>query len=550
MALFQENYLSASHNGSDPIHYPYRYSAPSNTGIPSGFDLNNNGSVGGPDDAFGFGFFPGQYGMAVYSMYPIDEGAIRTFQTFLWKDMPGALLPVDPATNESWYSDEELDVFRLSSKSHWDVPIIIGSKPVHFLVSHPTPPVFDGDEDRNGTRNHDEIRFWSDYVSPGRNGYIYDDSGSRGGLRNGSLFVIAGDENADPFDGDSIREAASILLDNRRIKDPMPTSLGGPDAAARQDSNNDDHLGDPALDTADFSEAEFGGPGNLRADYVLPSKVLRIRDAGVFWPAEGDPLYRLTGAGFPAVSSDHRLVWVDVRHASFARPPVAPTPRGFTSPLFGLAGSPNGDILVADAGAGITTVRNGTVGSTIPLPGVAAIGPINRGAMWAVTGGLDPEANTGQALYRVSNGHVKHIADLFAVEATDPDGAGVDSNPYDVASLGGGGALVIDAGGNDLMRVTHRGRADVLAVFPPAVVSTANLQGLVGCPDPFIPDLAFICDTPFMEAQAVPTSVAVGPDGYYYVGELTGFPGPTGASSIWRVAPAPGRRHVGPAPIV
>jgi hypothetical protein len=138
--------------------------APSNTGIPSGFDLNNDGAVGGPDDAFGFGFFPGQFGMVVYSKYPI-VGA-RTFQEFLWKDMPGALLPVDPTTGESWYSPEELDVFRLSSKSHWDVEIEIGRKQVHFLVSHPTPPVFDGPEDRNGTRNFDEIRFWADYILP------------------------------------------------------------------------------------------------------------------------------------------------------------------------------------------------------------------------------------------------------------------------------------------------------------------------------------------------------------------------------------------------
>ena len=57
-------------------------------------------------------------------------------------------------------------MFRLSSKSHWDVPIRIGRETVHFLVSHPTPPVFDGPEDRNGTRNHDEIRFWADYVGP------------------------------------------------------------------------------------------------------------------------------------------------------------------------------------------------------------------------------------------------------------------------------------------------------------------------------------------------------------------------------------------------
>ena len=87
-------------------------------------------------------------------------------------------------------------------------------KTVHFLVSHPTPPVFDGPEDRNGRRNHDEIRLWADYISPGRAGYLYDDAGRRGGLKPGSLFVIAGDQNSDPNDGDSIPGAAQQLLDN------------------------------------------------------------------------------------------------------------------------------------------------------------------------------------------------------------------------------------------------------------------------------------------------------------------------------------------------
>jgi hypothetical protein len=198
--LFQENYLSLPHNGAAPIEYPHRFVAPSNTGIPSGFDLNNDGSVGGPDDAFGFGFFPGQFGMAVYSMHPILLEDIRTFQMFLWADMPGALLPDDPATPEpaDWFSADELAAVRLSSKSHWDVPIDIDGRIVHLLVSHPTPPVFDGPEDRNGRRNHDEIRFWADYVTPGTaSAYIYDDAGRRGGLTPGARFVIAGDQNAD-----------------------------------------------------------------------------------------------------------------------------------------------------------------------------------------------------------------------------------------------------------------------------------------------------------------------------------------------------------------
>jgi hypothetical protein len=318
LRLFQDNYLSVPHNGAEPIHYGYRFAAPSNTGIPSGHDLNNNGAVAGPDDAFGFGFFPGQFGMAVYSKYPIDFDDIRTFQLFRWKDMPGALLPDDPATPAArdWYSPAELDVFRLSSKSHWDIPVQIGRKAVHFLVSHPTPPVFDGPEDRNGTRNHDEIRFWADYISPGSRGrYIYDDEGQRGGLKPGSGFVIAGDQNSDPLDGDSIPGSIQQLLEHPLVNTKTtPSSLGAVEQNALQGRANLTHRSDPKFDTADFSDT---APGNLRADYVLPRKNLKIRSAGVFWPLMADPLFRLVGVftpslpgGFP--SSDHRAVWLDL----------------------------------------------------------------------------------------------------------------------------------------------------------------------------------------------------------------------------------------------
>jgi len=311
--LFQENYLSIPQNGAEPIQYKYYFVAPSNAGIPSGFDLNNSGAIGGPDDAFGFGFFPGQYGMVVYSRYPINYDDIRTFQMFLWKDMPGALLPDNPATPEpaDWYSPEELVIFRLSSKSHWDVPIQIGGKVVHFLVSHPTPPVFDGPEDRNGTRNFDEIRFWADYISPGdRSDYIYDDEGQYGGLKPGSLFVIAGDQNSDPLDGDSISGAIQQLLEHPLVNTQLtPSSEGAVQQSLLQGGANLAHRSDPAFDTADFADT---APGNLRADYVLPRKNLRIVDAGVFWPLNTDPLFRLVGT-FPFPSSDHRLVWIDVR---------------------------------------------------------------------------------------------------------------------------------------------------------------------------------------------------------------------------------------------
>jgi Endonuclease/Exonuclease/phosphatase family len=309
--LFQTNYLSIGQNGAQPIVYPYRFTAESNTGIPSGFDLNNAGGIGGPDDAFGFGFFPGQFGMAVYSMYPIRADDIRTFQKFLWKDMPGALLPDDPATPgaQDWYSPAELAVFRLSSKSHWDIPIAIGGKTVHFLTSHPTPPVFDGAEDRNGTRNHDEIRLWADYISPGnRSRYIYDDEGNRGGLAPGSLFVIAGDQNSDPLDGDSIPGSAQLLLEHPLVNaSNPPTSEGAVQQSALQGGANVSHRGDPMFDTADFADT---APGNLRVDYVLPRKNIKILGSGVFWPLNTDPLFRLVGV-FPFPSSDHKLVWID-----------------------------------------------------------------------------------------------------------------------------------------------------------------------------------------------------------------------------------------------
>ena len=310
LRLFQDNYLSVSQNGAAPIQYPYRFAGESNTGIPSGFDLNNNGVIGGGDDAYGFGAYPGQFGMAVYSRYPIDPTGTRTFQHFLWKDMPGALLPDDPATAApmDWYSPAELAVFRLSSKSHWDLPILIGNRVVHFLTSHPTPPVFDGPEDRNGTRNFDEIRLWADYIAPWRSGYIYDDAGRYGGLPLGARFVIAGDQNSDPLDGDSIPGSIQQLLEHMLVNPfNTPESLGAVEQDALQGGINRLHRSRPIYDTADFADS---APGNLRADYVLPSRNIRNRDSGVFWPLMSDPLFRLVGV-FPFPTSDHRLVWVD-----------------------------------------------------------------------------------------------------------------------------------------------------------------------------------------------------------------------------------------------
>ncbi|MGK7922689.1 MAG: phytase [Trichodesmium sp.] len=318
--LFRDNYLEISQNGVDPVEYPFVYFAPSNTGIASGFDLDNNGEIvttpgadGYGNDALGFGNFPGQFAMVLYSKYPIIEEEFRTFQNFLWQDMPGALLPDNLETPEpnDWYSEEELEVFPLSSKSHWDIPIEVNGEIIHVLASHPTPPVFDGEEDRNGRRNHDEIRFFADYITPGVGDYIYDDAGNFGGLNPGNSFVIMGDKNADPFDGDSFDNAINQLLENPLVNTSVtPASEGGVDATNRQGGESANHSGNPAFDTADFNDAP-GTSGNLRVDYVLPSIDQEIVDAAVFWPTENDDLFGLVG-DFPFPSSDHRLVWADV----------------------------------------------------------------------------------------------------------------------------------------------------------------------------------------------------------------------------------------------
>ena len=296
VAAFQENYLNVKQNDeTETINYQYVYLAESNTGILTEFDFDNDGQAGnGGGDSYGFGVFPGQYAMVLLSQYPIVTDQVRTFQKFLWKDMPDAKLPVDPTTGEPWFSEEELNVFRLSSKSHWDVPIQVGDEVIHVLASHPTPPVFDGDEDRNGTRNHDEIRFWADYIDPDASGYIYDDNGGTGGLGANQRFVIMGDQNASTLEGDATDNPMALLLDNDRIIDANPQSQGGID-------------NDPENENAPYHTADW----KIRVDYVLPSSYgLEVEQTAVFWPGRTDVLYGLVSPGVQ--SSDHRLVYADL----------------------------------------------------------------------------------------------------------------------------------------------------------------------------------------------------------------------------------------------
>ena len=299
------------------IDYPYQFNAPSNTGIHSGMDLDGNG-VNDPNtqgfdyanDSYGFGQFPGKYGMVILSKYPIIEASARTFQKFLWKDMPNVVWPDNPTTvaPQDYYSEDIKKIFRLSSKSHWDVPIDVGNgKVIHVLASHPTPPTYDGVDDHNGIRNHDEIRLFADYIDLEKSGYIYDDNGQLGGLKKDSMFVIMGDQNSDPIDGESNRSIMQLINSPFVNTEMTPIRSGELD-----DTNtyNPEHLYPNKYDTAIFDDDKRGA---IRVDYVLPSKNLKMLSAKVFWP-KNDALIAIDPASDAqkAKSSDHRLVMVEL----------------------------------------------------------------------------------------------------------------------------------------------------------------------------------------------------------------------------------------------
>ncbi len=251
--------------------FPHHFALRPNTGMPTGLDMDGDGRLGGPRDAQGYGRFSGQGGMAILSHYPIDEDNVQDLTNLLWVDIPGALLPtVDGAP---FPSAEAQAVQRLSTTGHWIVPILVPDAPFHLLTFHASPPVFDGPEDRNGKRNHDEIMLWAQVLD-----------GTIAAPLTGP-FVIAGDANLDPVDGDGIKEAIVTLLGLPQLQDVAP-------------------MGHSGTDTADWDDPK---PGDLRADYVLPSTHWTVTDSGVIWPAPDDPMAEVV-----ATASRHRLVWVDL----------------------------------------------------------------------------------------------------------------------------------------------------------------------------------------------------------------------------------------------
>lgn len=204
----------------------------------------------------------------------------------------------------------------------------------------------------------------------------------------------------------------------------------------------------------------------------------------------------------------------------------------FTSPAFGLDTAPDGSLLVASTVAGVSEIRGGTSGLVAELGGASDVAAIGRGNLLAITSEpFDPVFEPGaQKLYRISRGGVTEVADLLQYEMdVNPDSVWnplpPESNPFNLAHLNGGNALVADAAGNSILHVTTSGAIDWVAVLTPQAICDGT--------GPYSP----LCDflPPGFEAQPVATSIAVGPDGDWYAGELTGFPGTPGWSRVWKI---------------
>jgi len=266
------------------IDYPYHLALRPNSGLATDLDLNGDGYRGDPEDAQGFGYFTGQGGIAVLSRFEIRADEVLDLTPTLWRDLPGALMPVH-SDGSPFPSPEAWDIQRLSSTAHWVVPITLpDGTSMHLLTFQAGPPVFDGEEDRNGKRNHDEIMLWRAYLD----GHFGPPVTRR--------FVLAGGANLDPNDSDGRRDAIRSLLSDPRLQDPEPTSPGGAQAV------DQGHRSPNALDTVDWPS-----PGRMRVDYILPSADWAVADTGVFWPAPDAPDHELVSQ-----ASRHRLVWVDL----------------------------------------------------------------------------------------------------------------------------------------------------------------------------------------------------------------------------------------------
>lgn len=284
--LFEDHYLSVSQAGQPTLRYPHKYFVRGNSGMASGEGFD-----------YGFAHFRGQYNMAFYSKYPIIKGRVRRFHTFLWKDLPGNMKPKSVSDGQ-----------RLFDKDFWDIPVDVNGRVVHVLMCHAVVPVFD---ETNDERNFDTLRFLRDYVK-GTASYATPD----GGIQADDLFVIIGDLNADPDDGESKPGAVQQLLESALIHPSQPEGDGLDSDGLPPDETSYNPSGANFVRNTLKSGIGETSPGGfqLQLDYILPSKTLALaepgeglRTAGVFWSRLGTTAWKLQ-----RTASDHHFLWTDL----------------------------------------------------------------------------------------------------------------------------------------------------------------------------------------------------------------------------------------------
>ncbi|QIX27910.1 ScyD/ScyE family protein [Nocardioides sp. JQ2195] len=159
----------------------------------------------------------------------------------------------------------------------------------------------------------------------------------------------------------------------------------------------------------------------------------------------------------------------------------------------------------------------------------------SHGRTYVLTGA--GEGAGSATLYRLMGDDLTPVADIGAYQVTDPDPNDLedfpeDSNPYGVVALRDGTVLVADAAANELLRVWPDGTIRTVARVKPRTVAVPDgLPATDPEGNPLPPAGTQI------PSEAVTTSVTVGSDGYWYVGELRGFPATPGTSQIWRIRP-------------
>jgi endonuclease/exonuclease/phosphatase family metal-dependent hydrolase len=286
LTSFHDHYILRSKSQTN-AGYPFRKHFSSNTGMATGMDLDRDGQLSGPGDAQGFGWHQGQYSFAILSKLPITPKRISEFRTFLWRDLERTNLDQVRSGAKPWYDEQSRSVLRLSSKNHVAVPVRVADRIIWILAAHPTPPVFDGDEDRNGWRNFDEIRLLKLLASRGAN--LKNDRGANFQMPVEDGFVLMGDLNADPEKGDGREGAIMQLLTHPEVNQAASLGRLVPEVT------------DVKL-TSVRNTSAFG----LRVDYIIPSKNITVFQSGLCRP-------KLIQS---KASTDHFLVWMDMEPSS------------------------------------------------------------------------------------------------------------------------------------------------------------------------------------------------------------------------------------------